>query len=299
MRIVVEVEEKIRLDKYLGNVSEYSRSKVEKLLDEKAISVNGKVEKASFKVGTGDVIELSDEIETVQTLKGEKIDLDILYEDEHILVVNKPSGMVVHPGAGNSEHTLANALVGHTEQLSSENGEFRPGIVHRIDKDTSGVLLVAKNDKVHNILAEGFKNKTIKRVYVALIDGVFPNASATIDAPIGRDKTNRIKYSVTSENAKSAVTHLKVLRRFKAHTLVELRLETGRTHQIRVHMKYIGYPVHNDPLYGRAKDEFGQFLHAKSLEFAHPITGENLFFESPLPEEFQMLLNDLEQEASN
>ncbi len=299
MRIIVEVEEKIRLDKYLGNVSEYSRSKVEKLLDEKAISVNGKVEKASFKVGTGDVIELPDEIETVQTLKGEKIDLDILYEDEHILVVNKPSGMVVHPGAGNSEHTLANALVGHTEQLSSENGEFRPGIVHRIDKDTSGVLLVAKNDKVHNILAEGFKNKTIKRVYVALIDGVFPNASATIDAPIGRDKTNRIKYSVTSENAKSAMTHLKVLRRFKAHTLVELRLETGRTHQIRVHMKYIGYPVHNDPLYGRAKDEFGQFLHAKSLEFAHPITGENLFFESPLPEEFQMLLNDLEQEASN
>ena len=299
MKIVVEVEEKIRLDKYLGNVSEYSRSKVEKLLDEKAISVNGKVEKASFKVGTGDVIELPDEIETVQTLKGEKIDLDILYEDEHILVVNKPSGMVVHPGAGNSEHTLANALVGHTEQLSSENGEFRPGIVHRIDKDTSGVLLVAKNDKVHNILAEGFKNKTIKRVYVALIDGVFPNASATIDAPIGRDKTNRIKYSVTSENAKSAMTHLKVLRRFKAHTLVELRLETGRTHQIRVHMKYIGYPVHNDPLYGLAKDEFGQFLHAKSLEFAHPITGENLFFVSPLPEEFQMLLNDLEQEASN
>ncbi len=293
MRIVVETEEKIRLDKYLGNASEYSRSKIEKLLDEKEITVNGKVEKASYKVSAGDVVELPDEVQVVQTLKGENIDLDILYEDEYILVVNKPSGMVVHPGAGNKEHTLANALVGHTDSLSSENGEFRPGIVHRIDKDTSGVLLVAKNDKVHNILAEGFKNKTIKRVYVALLDGVFPNSSATIDAPIGRDKNNRVKYTVTSENAKEAVTHMKVLKRYKNHTLVELRLETGRTHQIRVHMKYIGYPVHNDPLYGHAYSEFGQFLHAKSLEFEHPVTGKTMYFESPLPREFESFLNNL------
>lgn len=293
MKIVVEAEEKIRLDKYLGNASEYSRSKIEKLLDNKEVTVNGKIEKASFKVSTGDVVELPDEIQVIQTLKGEDIDLDILYEDEYILVVNKPSGMVVHPGAGNSEHTLANALVGHTDSLSSENGEFRPGIVHRIDKDTSGVLLVAKNDKVHNILAEGFKNKTIKRVYVALLDGVFPNSSATIDAPIGRDKNNRVKYTVTSENAKDAVTHMKVLKRYKNHTLVELRLETGRTHQIRVHMKYIGYPVHNDPLYGHAYNEFGQFLHAKSLEFEHPVTGEKMYFESPLPQEFEKFLDDL------
>lgn len=295
MKIVVETEEKIRLDKYLAEVSAFSRSKIEKMLDDDKILVNDRCEKASYKVENGDSIELPDTAPIVNTLKGEEIDLDILYEDDYILVVNKPSGMVVHPGAGNSEHTLANALVGHTDKLSSENGEFRPGIVHRIDKDTSGVLLVAKNDKVHEILAQGFKNKTIKRVYIALLDGVFPNSSATVDAPIGRDKNNRIKYTVTSENAKNAVTHLKVLKRYKGHTLVELRLETGRTHQIRVHMKYIGYPVHNDPLYGQSSSDFGQFLHASSLEFAHPITGELMHFESSLPNEFEDFLDKLKR----
>lgn len=295
LKVVVKSEEKIRLDKYLALSTDYTRSKIEKLLDEGKIFVNGRLEKASFKVGDGDEVELPDEVTSEKTIQGEEIELDILYEDDYIIVVNKPSGMVVHPGAGNKEHTLANALVGHTDKLSSENGDFRPGIVHRIDKDTSGVLLVAKNDRVHNILAEGFKNKTIKRVYVALLDGVFPNSSATVDAPIGRDKTNRIKYTVTDdEGAKNAITHLKVIKRYKNNTLVELRLETGRTHQIRVHMKYIGYPVHNDPLYGHSSNEFGQFLHAKSLEFEHPITKERMYFESPLPTEFKDFLDGLE-----
>ena len=203
--------------------------------------------------------------------------------------------MVVHPGAGNKEHTLVNALINHTKDLSINNGEIRPGIVHRIDKDTSGVLLVAKTEKVHEILAAGFKNKTIKRVYVALLKGIFPNTSATIDAPIGRDKNNRLRNTVTDENSKSAVTHLKVIKRFEKFTLVELKLETGRTHQIRVHMKYIGYPVYNDPVYTSDKSsDFGQFLHAKSLEFDHPITKEHMYFESELPLEFKEFLDSLQ-----
>lgn len=295
MEVVVETEENVRLDKYLASNTEYSRSKIEAMLDEGLILVNGKIEKPSFKVKLGDTINLPDEYVVPMTLEAEDIPLNILYEDEYIIVVDKPSGMVVHPGAGNNEHTLVNALLNHTKDLSCKNGEFRPGIVHRIDKDTSGVLLIAKNDHVHNILANGFKNKTIKRVYVALLKGVFPNSSATIDAPIGRDKTNRLRNTVTGENSKEAITHLKVIKKYEKYTLVELKLETGRTHQIRVHMKYIGYPVYNDPVYTNDKTTpFGQFLHAKSLEFDHPITHEHMYFESPLPEEFQMFLDSLD-----
>lgn len=294
MEIVVAKEESIRIDKYLSNVTEYSRNKISSMLEKGDITVNGSEVKSSYKVSNNDVIALNDHEDLVGDIKGEDIPLEILYEDEYIIVVNKPSGMVVHPGAGNKSHTLVNALVNHTSNLSSENGTFRPGIVHRIDKDTSGVLLIAKTDKVHNILAEGFKNKTIKRVYVALLKGVFPNSSATIDAPIGRDKNNRLKYCVTSENSKESITHLKVIKRYKNFTLVELRLETGRTHQIRVHMKYIGYPVFNDPVYTNDNTtKFGQFLHAKSLEFEHPITKEKMYFESPLPQEFQDFLDTL------
>jgi 23S rRNA pseudouridine1911/1915/1917 synthase len=295
MKLVVNENDKVRLDKYLALSTDYSRSKIESMLRSGAILVNDKLEKPSYKVQESDTIFLPDYYEEPNTIEGEDIPLDILYEDDDIIVVNKPSGMVVHPGAGNFQHTLANALVGHTSNLSSKNGEFRPGIVHRIDKDTSGVLLIAKNDKAHSILSEGFKNKTIKRVYVALLKGVFPNTSATIDAPIGRDKSNRLKYTVTSENSKTAVTHLKVIKKYSKYTLVELRLETGRTHQIRVHMKYIGYPVYNDPVYTNDKTtEFGQFLHAKSLEFDHPITHEHMYFESPLPSEFQEFLEKLD-----
>ncbi len=296
VEVVVKEEVKnVRLDKYLAENTNYTRSKIEKMIDEGSILVNGKQEKTSFKVNEGDVLYVPDQVTTVARIKPEDINLNILYEDDYILVVDKPSGMVVHPGNGNMEHTLANALAGYTNKLSDSNGVMRPGIVHRIDKDTSGVLLVAKTDEVHNILAEGFKNKTIKRVYVALLDGVFPNSSATIDAPIGRDSKNRLAFTVTEQNAKQAVTHLKVIKRFEKNTLVELRLETGRTHQIRVHMKYIGFPVHNDPVYNNKKaSKFGQFLHAKSLEFSHPITKETMYFESPLPSEFQEYLERLE-----
>ena len=294
--VVKELESPIRIDKYLGQVTEYSRNKIEEMLDKKLILANGKNVKPSFKVENGMSIILPDEYETQTDLMGEDIPLDIVYEDKDIIVVNKPSGMVVHPGNGNNEHTLVNALINHTNSLSSQNGNFRPGIVHRIDKDTSGILLVAKNDKTHEILANGFKNKTIKRVYVALLKGEFPNTNATIDAPIGRDKQDRKKMCVTKENAKDAITHLRVIKRFEGYTLVELRLETGRTHQIRVHMKYIGYPVFNDPVYtGGKTTEFGQFLHAKSLEFNHPTTGEHMYFESDLPSEFIEFLNTLNE----
>ena len=297
MEIVVgNLEEPIRLDKYLSLNTDYSRSKIEQMISSELITVNGNLERSSFKVDNDMKIVLPDDYERATDLKGENIDLEILYEDDYIIVVNKPSGMVVHPGAGNTEHTLVNALISHTNNLSSINGEFRPGIVHRIDKDTSGVLLVAKTDKVHEILSEGFKNKTIKRVYVALLKGEFPNSSATIDAPIGRDKADRKKMCVTKENSKEAVSHMKVIKRYKGYTLVEFILETGRTHQIRVHAKYIGYPVYNDPVYTNGSTtEFGQFLHAKSLEFDHPITHEHMYFESELPIEFKNFLDTLEE----
>lgn len=294
MLLEVKTNENSRIDKYLSEVTEYSRSKIDEMLKNSLVTVNGKTVKPSFKVKESDLIELPDHYVKDITLEGEDIPLNILYDDDYIIVVDKPSGMVVHPGAGNPNHTLVNALLSHTEKLSGGEN-FRPGIVHRIDKDTSGILLVAKNDKVHDILAEGFKNKTIKRVYVALLKGVFPNNAATIDAPIGRDPKNRIRMTVTDQNAKNAVTHLKVIKRYDKYTLVELRLETGRTHQIRAHMKYIGYPVYNDPVYTSDKcTEFGQFLHAKSLEFDHPITKEHMYFESPVPEEMQEFLDRLD-----
>lgn len=296
MEVIVETEEKVRLDKYLGLNTEYSRSKIEEMLDKGLILVNGKLEKSSFKVTNGMKITLPDDYNTPVELEGEDIDLDILYEDDDIIVVNKPSGMVVHPGNGNTSHTLVNALINYTNKLSGINGDVRPGIVHRIDKDTSGVLLIAKNDHIHKILADGFKNKTIKRVYVALLKGEFPNSSATIDAPIGRDTTDRKRMCVTKDNSKDAITHMKVIKRYDGYTLVELRLETGRTHQIRVHMKYIGYPVYNDPVYTNDKvSDFGQFLHAKSLEFNHPRTNEHMYFESPIPHEFESFLDKLEE----
>lgn len=296
MEVVVKVEKKTRLDKCLASMTNYSRNKIESMLDEKLITVNGSIEKASFNVKNGDIIVLPDDYKVEASLEGENIDLNILYEDEYIIVVDKPSGMVVHPGAGNHEHTLVNALLGHTKNLSGENGSFRPGIVHRIDKDTSGVLLIAKNDEVHEKLARGFKDKTIKRVYVALLKGVLPSDSATIDAPIGRDPKNRIKMAVVKENSKLAITHLKVIKRYKDFTLVEARLETGRTHQIRVHTKYIGHPIYNDPVYTNSNaTKFGQFLHAKSLEFDHPVTNEHMYFESHLPKEFEDFLDELDE----
>jgi 23S rRNA pseudouridine1911/1915/1917 synthase len=225
------------------------------------------------------------------------MNINIIYEDDDIMVINKPSGLVVHPGSGNYDNTLVNGLLDYTNELSDNNGEERPGIVHRIDKDTSGLLLVAKNNNSHNILSEYFKNHDkIKREYIALICGEFPHETATIDAPIGRDPKDRKRMTVRKDNSKEAITHLKVLKRYKGYTLVSLILETGRTHQIRVHMNYIGYPIYNDPVYNTKKaTEFGQFLHSYKMDFIHPITKKEMHFESELPEEFQNFLNTLEE----
>mgnify|MGYP003571269049 CR=1 FL=1 len=287
-------EKSLRIDKYLAEETEYSRSTIQKMISDGFIKVNGKSVKANFILKVKDLIEIDESFKEDVDIEAEDIKLDIVYEDDDLMVINKPSGMVVHPGSGNMEHTLVNALMGYTNNLSDNNGEFRPGIVHRIDKDTSGLMLVAKNNKAHELLAEGFKNKTITREYIALLIGEFKTDRATIDAPIGRDKKDRKIMCVTDVNAKNAVTHLKVLKRYKGYTLVNLKLETGRTHQIRVHMKYIGYPVYNDPVYTNSKTtDFGQFLHSSMVDFKQPITGEHLHFEADLPKEFKNFLDSL------
>ena len=292
MEIVVEINN-IRIDKYLMEKLDYSRSKTQKMIDNGNILVNDKKVKSSYSLKEDDVIyidnDYSDEIDIVP----ENIPLDIVYEDDYLLVVNKPSGMVVHPAPGNYHNTLVNALMYHCNNLSGVNGNIRPGIVHRIDADTSGLLLVAKNDEVHNALAEQISKKTVKREYIALVHGIINEDSATIDAPIGRDKYNRKKMAVTIENSKDAVTHLYVLERLNNATLIKCVLETGRTHQIRVHLNYIGHPVVNDPVYGYKKlidKDFGQMLHAEKLGFVHPTTKEYMEFTAPVPERFKEIL---------
>lgn len=294
MKIIVN-EANERLDKYLAANTDYSRVMISKMIDAEFIKVNDKLEKASYKVRENDCIEILDGFKEETDITPTKMDINIVYEDEHIIIVNKPSGLVVHPGSGNYDNTLVNGLMYYTNSLSDVNGEERPGIVHRIDKDTSGLLMVAKTNEAHQILTEYFKNKDVKREYLALITGVFPHETATIDAPIGRDPKDRKKMTVTADNSKEAVTHLKVIKRYREHTLVSLKLETGRTHQIRVHMKYIGYPVFNDPVYTNKKTtEFGQFLHSHKMEFDHPITKEHMSFECPMPTEMQEFINSLE-----
>ena len=276
-----------RLDLYLTEILEESRNFILKNIKLGNILVNGNIVKGGYSLKENDKIVIKDL--TVDTsINKEDIPLDILYEDNDIIVVNKKSGMVVHPGNGNYSHTLVNALMAHTDDLSDEGGSERCGIVHRIDKDTSGILLVAKTNKAHRILSDGFKNKTIKRKYIALVYGVINNNYGKIVAPIGRNKTDRKKMAVTDENSKAATTNFKVLERYKNSTLVELILETGRTHQIRVHMDYIGHPVVNDPLYGRRKviNNYGQMLHAEYLGFNHPITGEFMEFSVSPEKEF-------------
>ena len=293
---IVSDETNIRIDKYLASKLDYSREYIGKLIDAKLVLVNDKEVKASFKIGLNEEIIIYDEkLKKEEDIMPTKMDLDIVYEDEYLMVINKPSGLVVHPGNGNYNNTLVNGLMYYTKSLSDIGGEFRPGIVHRIDKDTSGLLLVAKTNQAHEILALDFKNKRIKREYIALLDGVFRQGSATIDAPIGRDKQNREKMAVV-EDGKNAVTHMKVLKRYDKYTLVSCILETGRTHQIRVHMAYIGYPVHNDPVYSkRDADFFGQFLHSYKMNFVHPITKKEMEFVCPLPKYFQEFLDSLEE----
>lgn len=297
MKIVVDQKEE-RLDKYLANHSDHSRSTIIKMLDSGFILVNNKKEKASYKVRENDIIEILDGYKEEIDIVPSAMDIDIIYEDDDIMVINKPSGLVVHPGSGNYDNTLVNGLMHYTSSLSDINGEERPGIVHRIDKDTSGLLLVAKNNKSHAILTEYFKNhENIKREYIALLCGVFPHDSATIDAPIGRDPKDRKKMTVTAENSKEAITNMKVLKRYHNYTLVSCILKTGRTHQIRVHMNYIGYPIYNDPVYNtKSSTEFGQFLHSYKIDFIHPITKKELHFEAPLPKYFQDFIDSLDKD---
>ena len=281
-----------RLDSYLASKIDVSRSKITKMIKDGNILLNDSKCRASDSVSIGDKInyEIIDEECLVE---GENIPLDIVYEDDDVIVVNKPNGMVVHPAVGNKSGTLVNALMYHSKNLSSINGEFRPGIVHRIDAYTTGLLMVAKNDYAHEFLQKQLQDKTTTRKYVALVWGVIPNDTGVIDAPIMRDKSDRKKMAVGSTNSKEAITHFKVLERFKDATLIELKLETGRTHQIRVHLSYIGYPVVNDPVYGRRKliDDTGQCLHAKTLGFIHPTTKKYMEFDSELPECFKNILD--------
>ena len=287
-----------RLDSFLISHLDKSRSKIQTMIKNGSIIVNGFTTKASYIVKENDVIEITDVPEEVLSAVPEAMDLDIVYEDDDVIVVNKANGIVVHPAVGNLSGTLVNGLMYHSKNLSSVNGEFRPGIVHRIDRDTTGLLMIAKNDKAHEFLAKQLEEKSTKRVYWALVWGVIPNDTGTIDAPIGRDSNDRKKMSVTAVNSKRAVTHFKVLERYKRATLIELSLETGRTHQIRDHMNYIGYPVVNDPVYGKRKliDQSGQCLHAKVLGFVHPTSLKQMVFDSQLPECFTKILNMFKEE---
>lgn len=285
-----------RLDKVVTNIfTDYTRSQLKKMIDDGNIKVNGDVKKANYKVNLGDEITFDKPEVKKLSLEPENIPLDIVYEDDDVIVVNKPQGMVVHPSPGHFEHTLVNALLYHSP-LSTINGTYRPGIVHRIDKDTSGLLMVAKNDMAHQSLAKQLKDKTNTREYIALVHGNIKEDSGTIDAPLGRSKVDRKKQAVVKDG-RNAVTHFEVLKRYGDYTLVKCVLETGRTHQIRVHMKCIGHPLVGDQLYGPRKTlgNSGQFLHAEKLGFVHPRTNEYLEFTAPLPENFKKLLESLDK----
>lgn len=286
-----------RIDMLLSTITEYSRSKISSLIKDGNILVNDNKIKTGYITKLDDVIEIN-YVEKEINAEPENLNLDIVYEDDDIIVVNKPNGMVVHPAAGNYTGTLVNGLLYHSKNLSNINGEFRPGIVHRIDADTTGLLMVAKNNKAHESLAKQLEEKTTHRIYYALVWGIINNDTVTIDAPIGRDPRDRKKMAVTPDNSKDAITHFRVIERYKNATLIELKLETGRTHQIRVHMKYIGHPVVNDHIYSNKKlfDETGQCLHAKELGFIHPTTGKYLEFNSELPECFVNIQNILKNE---
>lgn len=288
-------DEKGRLDKVLSEAfPEFSRSQIQAWLKDDRVTVNNEVSRANYKVKAADEIEINRPEPKILEAIPQDIPLDIIYEDDDVLVINKPQGMVVHPSLGHPDGTLVNALMNHSDKLSTINDVIRPGIVHRIDKDTSGLLMVAKNDETHEFLADQLKERKALRKYVALVHGVIPHEKGTITAPIGRSKDNRQKQGVVKDG-KPAVTHFEVLERFEDFTLVECQLETGRTHQIRVHMDYIGFPIAGDPLYGPKKTlpGKGQFLHAKTLGFEHPKTHEILTFSSELPELFLETLENL------
>lgn len=298
VELTADVEK--RIDAWLpAKLEKFSRSYVQKLIEDGGVTVNGKAVRASYRLKAGDAVRMTVPPPERLDVRAESIDLDILYEDDDLVVVNKPRGMVVHPAAGNYNGTLVNALMEHCRgSLSDINGVIRPGIVHRIDKDTSGVLVVAKNNTAHEKLSELLKKHDIERVYVAVAEGIIREDSGKIDAPVGRHPVERKKMSVNTKAGRRAVTHFKVLERFSGATLLELRLETGRTHQIRVHMAFIGHPLIGDPVYGRKgqRPEIdGQALHAKLLGFRHPTTGEYMEFTAEPPKEFRDLVERLNE----
>ena len=288
--MIVE-EENIRIDTYLSNKLDISRSKIQKLIDEEKVTVNGKVIKSNYKTKLNDEIEIDDELDFDITVEPVEIPLDIVYEDEYLMIINKPSGLVVHPAPGHYDDTLVNGLLFYLNKDKTKN--IRPGIVHRLDKDTSGLMVVAKDEKTMELLSEMISKKEVERKYLAIVDGVIKENTATIDAPIGRDPSNRQKMAINPAG-KKAITHIKVIERFKNNTFIECLLDTGRTHQIRVHLSYINHRVTNDPVYGEG-DEFGQMLHSYSIKFIHPITKKELFFEQDPPKEFIEELNKLRE----
>lgn len=290
-----------RVDAYLIDILEVSRSKVQKMIKSGAVKVNEKEVKNSYTLKENDVLEFSEYEEPTMEILPEEMPLNIVYEDDDVVVINKDNGIVVHPAVGNSSGTLVNGLLYHFKDLSKKGDVIRPGIVHRIDAYTTGLLMVAKNDSAHEFLAKQLEEKTATRKYIALVWGVIYNDTGTIDAPIGRDVIERKKQAVTAINSKDSITHFKVIKRFKDATLIELELETGRTHQIRVHMAYINHPVVNDPVYSKRKliDESGQCLHAKTLGFIHPTTKKYMEFDSELPKCFTDILNIFESDNIN
>ena len=290
-----------RLDKYLTEKNENSsRSAIQRLIEEEKILVNEKKEKASYKVQEGDNITVEEEKPKEIELKAQEISIEVIYEDNDIIVVNKPKGLVVHPANGNPDGTLVNAIMAICkDSLSGIGGEIRPGIVHRLDKDTSRILIVAKNDQAHIKMSEQIKNREVKKTYIALVRGIVKENEATIDMPIARSKKDRKKMAV-DKNGKQAITHIKVLKRFDEYTLLEVNIETGRTHQIRVHLSEIGYPVVGDMVYSNGKNKYGiegQCLHAKSLDFKHPITGKQMHLEAELPDYFKKILKENEKRS--
>ena len=295
--VVEENNKKLRLDIYIASLNlDISRSLAQKKIKNREILVNGKETKESYKLKPNDEVEIIINEPKETTLKAQDIPLDIIYEDNNILVINKAKGMVVHPGNGNTEGTLVNAVLNHCKgNLSGIGGEIRPGIVHRLDKDTSGLIIVAKNDKAHIKLSEQIKNREITKIYTALVRGNFPENKATINMPIARSVEDRKKMAVR-KGGKEAVTHIEVEKRYNNYTLLKVKIDTGRTHQIRVHLAQIGYPIVGDEVYSNGKNEFGvhgQMLHSTILEFKHPITGQKLHFEAELPQYFKEILNEL------
>lgn len=299
MKIYVDKDYNERLDYFLSKIiPDTSRTYIQKMIKEGLVSVNGKQKKSRYLIKEGDLIHIRFKEPEKMELIPEDIPIEIIYEDEDLLVVNKPKGMVVHPAPGNPRGTLVNALLYHVSSLSSINGDFRPGIVHRLDKDTTGLLVVAKNNDTHLLLAKQIKERNVKRVYMGLVYGELSKHEGVINAPIGRHPINRKKMTVINENSKEAITSYRVIETFRGYTLIEASLTTGRTHQIRVHMAYIHHPIVGDSLYSNRKNEFGvksQLLHAEKLGFFHPKTGKYMEFTCRLPEEFDKIIQILKK----